>query len=143
MTANNTITNPDPRELIDKSPMSLLQIFIIAITVGLNAMDGIDVLSISLAAPDIAREWGLNDTIVGFILSMELIGMGIGSIALGWVADATGRRKTMLACLFMMALGMFMVTQSSNVIELSIYRIITGLGIGGLLASITAITAEF
>ncbi|MBN1904545.1 MAG: MFS transporter [Deltaproteobacteria bacterium] len=144
MTANDrTIINPDPRETIDKSPMSLLQIFIIAITVGLNAMDGIDVLSISLAAPDIAREWGLNDTIVGFILSMELIGMGIGSIALGWVADATGRRKTMLVCLLMMALGMFMVTQSANVIELSIYRIITGLGIGGLLASITAITAEF
>jgi MFS family permease len=106
-------------------------------------MDGIDVLSISLAAPDIAREWGLNDTTVGFILSMELIGMGIGSIAFGWVADATGRRKTMLVCLLMMASGMFMVTQSANVTELSIYRIITGLGIGGLLASITAITAEF
>ncbi len=144
MTANdNKIMNSDPRETIDRSPMSLLQIFIIAITVGLNAMDGIDVLSISLAAPDIAREWGLNDTTVGFILSMELIGMGIGSIAFGWVADATGRRKTMLVCLLMMASGMFMVTQSANVTELSIYRIITGLGIGGLLASITAITAEF
>ncbi len=144
MTASDmTSLNPDPRETIDKSPMSLLQIFIIAITIGLNAMDGIDVLSISLAAPDIAREWGLSDTIVGFLLSMELIGMGIGSIVLGWVADATGRRKTMLVCLLMMALGMFMVTRSANVIELSIYRIITGLGIGGLLAAITAITAEF
>ncbi|NLA75586.1 MAG: hypothetical protein GX846_08990, partial [Deltaproteobacteria bacterium] len=79
MAANESnFLNPDPRELIDKSPMSLLQIFIIAITVGLNAMDGIDVLSISLAAPDIAREWNLNDKIVGFLLSMELIGMGIG-----------------------------------------------------------------
>jgi benzoate transport len=140
---NNIIFNPDPRETIDKSPMSLLQIFIIAITVGLNAMDGIDVLSISLAAPDIAKEWNLNNTVVGFILSMELIGMGIGSITLGWVADTTGRRKTMLGCLLMMALGMFMVTKSANIVELSIYRIITGLGIGGLLASITAITAEF
>ena len=48
--------NTDPRETIDQAPMSILQIFIIAITLGLNAMDGIDVLSISLAAPDIAKK---------------------------------------------------------------------------------------
>ena len=135
--------NTDPRETIDHSPMSLFQIFIIVITVGLNAMDGIDVLSISLAAASIAKEWNLNEFVLGFLLSMELIGMGIGSITLGYVADITGRRKTMLGCLIMMAVGMFMVTQSANVTQLSIWRIITGLGIGGLLAAITAITAEF
>ncbi len=140
---NNAVMNNDPRKKIDIAPMGFLQIFIIAITVGLNALDGIDVLSISLAIPDIAREWALNDTVVGFILNMELIGMGIGSISLGWVSDSTGRRKTMIACLIMMAAGMFMVARSSGVVELSIYRIITGLGIGGLLAAITAITAEF
>ena len=135
--------NTDPREMIDKAPMSLLQIFIIAITVGLNAMDGIDVLSIALAMPDIAEQWQLSDWIVGFLLNMELIGMGIGSMALGWVSDATGRRKTIIGCLIMMAVGMFMVARSGGAVELSIWRIITGLGIGGLLAAITAITAEF
>jgi len=140
---NNTVMNADPRKTIDLSPMSLLQIFIIALTVGLNALDGVDVLSISLAAPDIGREWLLGDTAIGFLLSMELIGMGIGSIALGWVADTTGRRKTMIGCLVMMAIGMFMVTESANFMQLSIWRIVTGLGIGGLLAAITAITAEF
>ena len=140
---NNTVMNADPRKTIDLSPMSLLQIFIIALTVGLNALDGVDVLSISLAAPDIGREWALGDTAIGFLLSMELIGMGIGSIALGWVADTNGRRKTMIGCLVMMAIGMFMVTESANFMQLSIWRIVTGLGIGGLLAAITAITAEF
>ena len=135
--------NTDPREMIDKAPMSLLQIFIIAITVGLNAMDGIDVLSIALAMPDIAEQWQLSDWIVGFLLNMELIGMGIGSMALGWVSDATGRRKTIIGCLIMMAVGMFMVARSGGAVELSIWRIITGLGIGGLLAAITAITACF
>jgi benzoate transport len=135
--------NTDPRETIDHAPMSLLQIFIVAITVGLNGMDGIDVLSISLAAPDIAKEWNLSELVLGFILSMELVGMAIGSIALGWVADIIGRRKTMLGCLVMMAVGMFMVTESANITQLSLWRIVTGIGIGGLLAAITAITAEF
>lgn len=135
--------NTDPRETLDKAPMGLLQIFIIAITVGLNGLDGFDVLSISFASNGIKTEWGLDHTTLGFVLAMELIGMAIGSITLGWIADTIGRRKIMLGCLATMALGMFMVATSSNVFQLSVWRILTGIGIGGLLAAITAITAEF
>jgi MFS family permease len=49
----------------------------------------------------------------------------------------------MLACLTVMALGMFMVTTTTSLTTLSIWRVITGLGIGGLLASINAVAAEF
>jgi benzoate transport len=133
----------DPRKIIDQSPMGKLQIFIIALTLGLNAMDGIDVLSISLAAPTLAKLWNLSEFVVGLTTIMELIGMGIGSLALGWVADTYGRRKTMFWCMAIMAIGMFMVTTSSNVYQLWSWRIVTGLGIGGLLSAITAITAEF
>jgi benzoate transport len=135
--------NTDPRETIDQAPMSLLQVFIIVITVGLNGLDGIDVLSISFALDGIGKEWGISHGGLGIVSSMELFGMAVGSIALGWVADSIGRRKTMLGCLTTMAVGMFMVTTVSNVVELSIWRVITGLGIGGLLSAITAITAEF
>lgn len=135
--------NTDPRETIDQAPMSPLQMFIIAITVGLNGLDGIDVLSISFASTGIATEWGIDKGGLGIVLSMELFGMAVGSILLGWVADIIGRRKTMMGCLITMAIGMFMVTTVNNVVELSIWRIITGLGIGGLLSAITAITAEF
>lgn len=123
--------------------MGPLQIWIIALTAGLNALDGIDVLSISFALDGISKEWGIDYAGLGIVASMELIGMAIGSIALGGVADTIGRRKTMLGCLTTMALGMFMVTTVNNVFQLSIWRVLTGLGIGGLLAAITAITAEF
>jgi benzoate transport len=135
--------NTDPRETIDQSPMSLLQMFIIAITMGLNGLDGIDILSISFASTGIATEWGIDKGGLGIVLSMELFGMAAGSVLIGWVADIIGRRKTMIGCLITMAIGMFMVTTVNNVIELSIWRIITGLGIGGLLSTVTAITAEF
>jgi MFS family permease len=45
--------------------------------------------------------------------------------------------------LIVMAVGMFMVTTTSNLITLSVWRVITGLGIGGMLASINAVAAEF
>ncbi|HEX7080793.1 MAG TPA: MFS transporter [Gammaproteobacteria bacterium] len=123
--------------------MSVMQIVAVAITIGLNALDGFDVMSISFASPGIAEEWGMDRAELGIVLSMELIGMAFGSILLGGVADALGRRRTVLGCLLVMAVGMFMVTTVEGLVSLSIWRIITGLGIGGMLAAINAVAAEF
>src|SRR5258708_5709077 len=133
----------DPREIIAKSPMSAIQIAVVAITVGLNALDGFDVLAISFASPGIARDWGIDRAALGIVLSMELLGMGIGSILLGGVADRIGRRRTLLGCLTVMALGMIMAARAGGVYDLSMWRVFTGLGIGGMLASINAVATEF
>lgn len=133
----------DPQKLISESPMSRMQVIAVAMTVVLNGLDGFDVLSISFASPGIADEWGIDRAALGIVLAMELIGMGVGSIILGRVADAFGRRRTMLGCLVVMATGMFMVTTVSSIAALSLWRVITGLGIGGMLASINAVAAEF
>jgi benzoate transport len=133
----------DPRQLLATGPMGMAQIVVIAITVGLNALDGFDVLAISFASPGIAREWGIDRAALGFVLSMELIGMGAGSIFLGGVADKIGRRRTLLGCLIVMSLGMLMATQTRNLYSLSLWRVITGLGIGGMLATINAVASEF
>ena len=133
----------DPREVIAKNPMSGIQIAVIAITVGLNALDGFDVLSISFASPGIARAWGIDRAVLGVVLSMELLGMGIGSILLGGVADKLGRRRTLLGCLVVMTLGMSFATRAKGVYDLSVWRVFTGIGIGGMLATINAVAAEF
>jgi len=135
--------NADPRETISLAPMSRLQLIAVAITIGLNALDGFDVLSISFASPGIATEWGIDRAALGIVLSMELIGMALGSIFLGGVADKIGRRRTILGCLVVMAVGMWMASTVKGLIDLSIWRVITGLGIGGMLAAINAVAAEF
>jgi len=135
--------NIDPRKIIDNSPMSRFQIFAVAITIALNALDGFDVLSIAIASNGILQEWGIGRDTLGFVLIAELIGMAIGSILLGGVADRTGRRPMMLGCLIVMASGMYMVTTTTNLLVLGIYRVITGLGIGGMLAAINAVAAEY
>ena len=78
----------DPRDLIDDRAMSRFQWRIVAIMVGLNALDGFDVLSISFASPGIAREWGIDRAALGIVLSMELIGMAFGSVLLGRVCSS-------------------------------------------------------
>jgi benzoate transport len=135
--------NTDPRDTLLNAPMTRLQIVAVIITIGLNALDGFDVLAISFASPGIAAEWGINQAALGVVLSMELIGMSLGSILLGGLADKLGRRPMMLGCLSIMALGMFMATTVTGLVSLSLWRVITGLGIGGMLAAVTAVAAEF
>jgi benzoate transport len=123
--------------------MSTLQIVAVAMTVGLTALDGFDVLSISFAAPGIAAEWGIDRAALGVVLSMELFGMALGALVLGRMADRIGRRPTMLLCLVLMSAGMFMVTGVQQIPGLQAWRFTTGLGIGGLLATANAVAAEF
>jgi benzoate transport len=137
------MTPTDPRDIIANAPMSRLQMAVVGITIALNALDGFDVLSISFASPGIAKEWGMNPAALGIVLSMELIGMALGSVFLGGVADKIGRRPTILGCLVVMAVGMLMATTVRGLVDLSIWRIVTGLGIGGMLAAINAVAAEF
>jgi MFS family permease len=133
----------DPRGILASSKMSAIQIAAVAVTIGLNALDGFDVLAISFASPGILREWGIDRAALGFVLSMELIGMGLGSILLGGVADRVGRRRTLLGCLVVMSAGMIMATRATGVYDLSVWRVFTGLGIGGMLAATNAVAAEF
>ena len=137
------MSNYDPRSLMATSPMTRLQIIACIVTVFLNALDGFDVLAISFATPGILKEWNIDRGAFGVVLSMELWGMAVGSFVLGGVADQFGRRRSILTFLVVMTLGSFMCSRATGVGDLMIWRFITGLGIGGMLAAINAASAEF
>ena len=133
----------DPRSLLDQAPMHRFQIFAVFMCILLNALDGFDVLAISFASPGIASEWNIDRAALGIVLAMELIGMAIGSITLGNLADRLGRRPTILGCLVLMTVGMTASAFADSLNHLLIYRFLTGLGVGGMLASTNALVAEF
>ncbi len=135
--------NQDPQAIIDNSPMGRLQYIVIALCIVLLALDGFDVLAISFAAPGISEEWGISRATLGIVLSMELAGMALGSVAIGGLADRHGRRPTILACLVVMSAGMLLAALADSILSLSLIRFATGLGIGGMLASVNAVAAEY
>src|SRR5690349_10438325 len=109
--------------------MSARQWAAVLVLTALNALDGFDVLSISFAAPGIARDWGINQAMLGWVLSTELFGMALGSVLLGNVADSKGRRPIILGCLLAMGAGMYGAAQAANIEVLLLSRLVTGLGI--------------
>jgi MFS family permease len=132
----------NPIAVVDDNPMGVRQWIVVTLMVLLNALDGFDVLSSAFAAPGISAEWGIPRSELGIVLSAELIGMGFGSVILGGFADKFGRKPAMLICLMIMATGMYLAHNAGDVWTLTVWRFITGLGIGGMLAATNAVTAE-
>lgn len=123
--------------------MSIRQWYVVIICVGVMALDGYDVLSIAFAAPGITEQWNLSKATLGIILSLELMGMALGSIVMGALADTRGRRPTMLLGLIILTLGMGAAGLAPNAYVLGAARIFTGVGIGGLLATATATSSDY
>lgn len=133
----------NPREEMNNKPMNRYQWFVIGICILLNVIDGFDVLVMAFTASSVSTEWGLTGSQLGILLSAGLFGMGAGSLFLAPWADKIGRRPLILLCLLISGFSMIGASMVQNATELGIMRFITGLGIGGILASSNVIASEY
>jgi len=76
-------------------------------------------------------------------LSAGLVGMALGSLILAPLGDVIGRRKVVLGGLVLMTVGMLLSAFARSLPELAGLRVLTGLGIGIMVAVITSLAAEF
>ncbi|MEW2357100.1 MFS transporter [Spirillospora sp. NPDC029432] len=133
----------DPRGRLDGAPMSPLQWTAIAVCVLLNVLDGFDVLVMAFTSDAVSDEWGLSGSELGLLLSAGLAGMALGSIFLAPLADRLGRRAMILTGLVLASAGMGLSAVSQSAVQLGALRVLTGIGIGGILASSNVIAAEY
>jgi benzoate transport len=137
-----TMSN-DPRQALREGSMTSFQMVVVVLCIVLNMVDGFDVLAMSFTAPLVAREWGVDPATLGVLLSAGLVGMGAGAIFLSPIADVLGRRAVVILSTVLLSVGMFASAATSNVTELWLCRFVTGLGIGGVLASCNTLLAEY
>ena len=128
---------------LDEAPMRARQIFVLMLALLLAALDGYDALSMAFVAPALAREWAIGKSVTGLLLSSSLVGMAIGAIALSPLADKFGRRSVVLGALVVMTLGAMLSALSASAAILAAARLLTGVGIGVMVAMTTLLSAEF
>jgi benzoate transport len=133
----------DPRVLIREGDMSSFQVIVVTLCILICALDGFDVLVVAFTAAAIARDFNLNPTDLGILFSAGLAGMGFGALFIGPMGDKIGRRSTVLLCLGILCSGMLISSITRDVTELALMRFYTGLGIGGVLANINIVVAEY
>jgi MFS family permease len=136
-------TMSDIRQLVANGRMSAHQITAILVCVGLNMLDGFDVLVMSFTASGVSSTWKLTGSQVGVLLSAGLVGMALGSLFLAPRADRFGRRAIVMTSVFIVSVGMLLSAVAQNYWQLAALRALTGIGIGGILASATVLVNEY
>ncbi len=132
------------RERIDSGPFVPTMFLVIAIGFLLNLVDGFDVVAMSVAGPSISADWGITDDQKGLILSAALFGMAIGAALIAPYSDVIGRRKMILLATVLIGISMVVTGFLPVSVPLMIaIRVISGLGIGVIMASGAAIATEF
>ena len=79
----------------------------------------------------IKRELHFTDVEVSFVLGASLAATAIGGVVFGFLADKYGRKRVLQWTIFTYSIGTFLSGFSYSIFFLLIFRIITGLGVGG------------
>lgn len=96
-----------------------------------SSFESMSIMIISLVLSSIIAEFHLSSTLGGTISSLTNIGMLIGGVIFGVIADKTGRARMFKYTVLIFAVATFVIAFSPNVIFLSIFRFIAGIGSGG------------
>ncbi|MGP6174345.1 MFS transporter [Corynebacterium sp. A21] len=137
------MTTTTLREKIDQRPMKASQWIIIAVAVLLMMTEGYDVQAMAFTSNAVTEDLGLTGSQLGLLLSAGLIGMAIGTAGVGPFADRYGRRPVLLVSIAVNLLGLFLTATAGSMGEILSWRLLTGLGIGGIMTSGIVLVSEY
>lgn len=93
--------------------------------------DAYDILLLSFIMPSLAKELALSPVQIGFVFSISFLGMFIGALLGGTLADHFGRLRVFKYTLLIFSLGTAVTGFINSYEALLVMRFITGLGMGG------------
>jgi MFS transporter, AAHS family, 4-hydroxybenzoate transporter len=104
-------------------------------------IDGYDTLMLSFIAPMISKELSLTSRTIGEIFASSFAGAAIGAAIIGIAADRFGRKPMLLISLTLAGSFTLLCAWSQSPRQLMWFRALSGLGLGGAIPAITALTA--
>lgn len=115
---------------------------IVLLCFALNMVDGMDVLILAFIAPALQKAWGVDTAQLSIVFSTGLAGMAVGGLVLAPLADRFGRRRLILLAIALMAAAMLVSSTTGSVAAMAAARFVVGIGIGTVLACISALAAR-
>ncbi|WP_175425728.1 MFS transporter [Trinickia violacea] len=125
----------DIREFLNEIPMGKKQWIVFFACFAAVAIEGFDTIVMAFIAPAVSHEWQLPPAASAPLVALGLVGLLVGSIVGGMMADRVGRRAVGIAALAS--------SEAQSIAQLVLLRFITGLGIGAAMPASSALVAEY
>ncbi len=79
--------------------------------------------------PSMAHEFNLSFAQTGFLGGSMVVALGLGQILMGYLSDATGKRRLFISLgLVLLSIGLFGISRSTSYVELILFNLVAGLG---------------
>jgi MFS transporter, AAHS family, 4-hydroxybenzoate transporter len=105
--------------------------------------DGFDLLNASIAGPALIKDWGIDRAALGPVFSASLAGFFVGAPFFGYLGDRFGRRVAIISALLFIGVTTLACAWAADLQQLLWLRFLSGLGLGGVLPNVIALSAEF
>jgi AAHS family 4-hydroxybenzoate transporter-like MFS transporter len=130
-------------EILNARRGSWLQLTVIALMTAVTVLDGLDMQLLPLSAPLILSEWGISKLAFSPAMGGALMGMAVGTVMGGYIGDRFGRRRTLVGAVGFFGLATLACALARTPLELTVLRVISGIGFGASFPSATAVVAEW
>jgi AAHS family 4-hydroxybenzoate transporter-like MFS transporter len=134
---------PDIRQFIDAQPLSRYQLLIAAMCAAVVFMDGFDAQAMGFVAPALTAQLHITRAALGPVISIGLVGMMAGALVGGPLADRFGRKPILVGCSFAFGAFTLLTSTATSLESLTIFRLLTGLGLGGAMPNAISLTSEY
>ncbi|WP_409367003.1 MFS transporter [Lysinibacillus sp. 38-6] len=114
---------------------------VVASVAGLT-LEGMDIMFISFAMTMIIAEFNIDLATGGLISSITNVGMLLGGIIFGVLADKYGRVKVFTYTVLLFAIGTALTGLATSIEQVYLFRFIAGIGAGGEYGIGMALVAE-
>ena len=122
-------------------------LWVVALSTAALVFDGYDLVVYGTVVPTLLSDptqlGAMTPAQAGALGSYALVGVLVGALTAGAVGDRIGRRTVMLVNLAWFSVGMGVTATVQSVQTFGLFRFLTGVGVGALVATVGALVAEF
>ena len=133
----------DTDAVINDANLGSFQIMVGVLGALILLVDGFNTQVIGYIAPQIAQSMHLGRDVLAWVLSADKVGLLIGYLFVAPLSGYFGHKRVAIGCIVLFGLLAWATTFSGTAPQLFIFRLLTGVGLGGALPSGVALTGEY